>query len=536
MVTRRKVVGGGALAALAATLPFGSMRRVFAASPPSFDFYISPTGDDNNPGTLSSPWSITALNSKQLTYAGKRIGLLPGIYQYGTVAKVQTTLYSIYQGLAANSIWCTLAINGGPSGTQPTYLASSDASGNYSPRTAIIDCSDPATGSLPTVENSVLGQSAYNLPMPNPVHQFGNVTIDGIVIRNFTFAALVFSGYESIGQYCDNVVIQNCELYNAQNVKSNNNPGAIWAQWANNLKVANCKIHDLQSNAVGSSDPYEHFGYIQFHSFGTSITNCTFYNCCAISNKDGWQSMDVSYCYCGWGPSSAPYSRTANYMDDGGTIMNYLCGTGVTVNFHHNIVCGPMQAWGESGQMNEGTVIIYNNTFFKYGGIGGKNSGLIVFEDFCTDPNSGGTGTFQFYNNLVYAADGNYDNTDFSAGCFNKMGAKTGGTWSTLTNCDYNVYGSGMNFGQDWSSGDSGWSLPQWQGYGYDAHSRILSSSPFARTPVEPDSSSFGISGPASTAGKGGVACGAVDGTGLVGCDFAAADPPPSAPILGTVT
>jgi hypothetical protein len=48
---------------------------------------------------LASPWSITALNSKSSTYAGKKIGIIgdQGVIQTGTVGGVQTKLYTIYQ-------------------------------------------------------------------------------------------------------------------------------------------------------------------------------------------------------------------------------------------------------------------------------------------------------------------------------------------------------------------------------------------------------------------------------------------------------
>src|SRR6516162_10176536 len=45
----------------------------------SFDFYISPTGNNANAGTQASPWAITALSSKA-AIAGKRVGLLDGTY------------------------------------------------------------------------------------------------------------------------------------------------------------------------------------------------------------------------------------------------------------------------------------------------------------------------------------------------------------------------------------------------------------------------------------------------------------------------
>ena len=528
MITRRKVLEGGVLATVAAALPFGRVRRVYAATSSTFDYYISPTGDDNNPGTLGSPWSITALNSKKTVYGGKRIGLLPGTYQYGTVGGVKTTLYSMYQALpqTPNNMAPMLAAQGGSS-SAPTYIASSDASGNYSPRTAIIDCSDPSAGSLPTASGSVLGQSVY---MESNVSAWGNVTIDGLVIRNFTFAAIIFYGNATYA-LMQGLNIENCELYNGQNVVSNNNPGAIWIDFGQGVNVQNCLIHDVISNAPGTPFEMQACGYIQFHSFGTTITKCTFYNCCAISNKDGWQSMDVSYCYCGWGSFGAPYSHEPQYTNLGGTIHNYLCGTGVTVHFHHNILLGAILALGESGQENEGTVLIYNNTFYQPAGIP-SNSGLAAFTDFSSAPQSGGGGNFQFYNNLVYSAADKYDSGNYNPGAFTKMGASTGGTWSTLTNCDYNAYGSGMTFGEAWAAGKSAWPLSQWQNYGYDTHSTTLTASPFTGTPAEANYSSFTISGPAATAGRGGVACGAVDGTGPVGCDFASL-PVPVTSVLG---
>ncbi len=524
MITRRKILEGSILAAVAAVIPFARLRRAYASTSAAFDYYISPTGDDNNAGTLSSPWSITALNSKKTMYGGKRIGLLPGTYQYGVVGGVKTSLYSVYQGLPYSSS-PLLAAQGGSSSV-PTYIASSDASGNYSPRTAIIDCSDPSSGMLPTTAGSILGQSNY---MQSNVSAWGNVTIDGLVIRNFTFAAIIFCG-NATNALMQGLNIQNCELYNGQNVVSNNNPGAIWIQYGQGVNVQNCLIHDVISNAPDTPFEMQACGYLQFHSFNTTIKNCTFYNCCAISNKDGWQSMDVSYCYCGWGPFGAPYSHQQQYTNLGGTVHNYLCGTGVTVSFHHNILLGPILATGESGQENEGTVLIYNNTFYQPAGIP-KGSGLAAFTDFISVPRSGGGGTFEFYNNLVYSDSDKYDAGDYNPGAFTKMGASTGGTWSTLSNCDYNAYGSRMTFGEAWGAGKLAWPLSQWQSYGYDTHCTTLTKSPFTGAPAEANYLSFAISGPAATAGKGGIACGAVDGTGPVGCDFASL-PVPAASVL----
>src|SRR5271170_671141 len=73
----------------------------------TFDFYISPTGDDVlGAGTLASPWSITALGTmpnrattavKWTTYGGKSVGLIgdQGTYTQGQANGTITTLASL---------------------------------------------------------------------------------------------------------------------------------------------------------------------------------------------------------------------------------------------------------------------------------------------------------------------------------------------------------------------------------------------------------------------------------------------------------
>ena len=67
-----------------------ALSLIFMASrlgtPPAeaatFDFYIGPSGSDSNDGlTTSTPWAITAINTKAATYAGLRVGLLDGTYR-----------------------------------------------------------------------------------------------------------------------------------------------------------------------------------------------------------------------------------------------------------------------------------------------------------------------------------------------------------------------------------------------------------------------------------------------------------------------
>ena len=86
-----------------------------------------------------------------------------------------------------------------------------------------------------------------------------------------------------------------------------------------------------------------------------------------------------------------------------------------------------------------------------------------------------------------------------------------------LALCDHNAYGSGMG----WAAGYGNvFNLSGWQGLGFDPNSTILISSPFPGPPRAANASSFAITGAALTAGIGGTPCGALDGSGSIGCNF----------------
>lgn len=485
---------------------------VVAAGPPSFNFFISPTGDDNNAGTLASPWSITALRSKQSTYAGKVIGIIgdQGTIQSGKVGGVSTTLFSIYQGLPSvnAAVLQVLPINGGTSSAAPTYLASCDSTGAYSPRLAVIDCSNPSGGAVPTNPNGSIFGFNVNGSGANAscnVANQGNFTIDGLVMRNFTFAAICI---RPVSTNIPGITITNCEISNATNVTSSGNPGAVWMFGANGMKLTNCKIHDLATTAGGGTVGLANLGFIQFNSLNTQVTNCTFYNCVAVSMKDDYQTWTVSYCYLGYGASGNGYSGA----ELSATVHNFLAGTGTTSTMHHNIIVGPVDSDGESaGSQNAGSTVLYNNTFCQ---LGSFTRGIAA--QFMSRGNSGGT--FSFYNNVVYSLQGKYQGNlapsdEWGALYFDTASA------SWFTQFDHNYYGSngnGMSFGYGHQAQGS---TAGWKALGNDINS-TFGGNPFSGTPAEGNTSSFAITGAATTAGIGGVACGALDGSGTIGCNF----------------
>lgn len=108
------------------TTPSGSATW---APAPTFDFFISQTGSDSNPGTLAAPWAITAFNTKQATYAGKRLGVIGAHYNVNS-------LMSSTAGLNLNLV--ALGVNGGTGGAI-TYVASCNSAGTYQARAAVLD-------------------------------------------------------------------------------------------------------------------------------------------------------------------------------------------------------------------------------------------------------------------------------------------------------------------------------------------------------------------------------------------------------------
>jgi hypothetical protein len=211
-----------------------------------------------------------------------------------------------------------------------------------------------------------------------------------------------------------------------------------------------------------------------------------------------------------------------NYMDHGifGTAplgdLNFGCPagqcpyTGVTSVIHHNIMLCGLGMSPQDGTSITGTVQYYHNTIY---GSPGTTPLMAAYAK------SAGTGAaVQFYNNLIYA----------SNGYLPSPGSVYVATGFSIANATFNtnVYNTGINFTRNDSTGTS---FASWQSStGCDRNSVVLSSSPFSGTPTAQVPSSFA---PNSSAIIGGVTCGALDGSGPVGCNFAGG-PVPMAPAL----
>lgn len=481
-----------------ATLTAGT--NILCGIPNQFDFYISPTGDDNNAGTLASPWSISALgieipggggsivlntSNKWSTYKGHRVGLLPGTYTQGTVGGVSTTLYAYAQAGIGST---TIVLQGGTAGN-PTYIGSSNSAGQETPRTATIDTSN--SGTQPTTQIYLMGQvnQGWLTSMVN-----GNVTINGLVLTGFMQGGLIFD-YSSPGGATGVVVTQN-EIKNGLGC-GNNNPAGVFLDSVTNAFVDHNKIHDMQSVIVGSTctiAPWDYFYVISFGTgyVGTVITNNTMYNSGSVGPKTHAQQ---------WATFAYNYVEQGNFgaglvADDALGVRSMACLPGYICNVHDNIVVGVSNLSSNINPNNQGTVNYYNN--LNYMPSSGQQIPLLEAQN-----SSSPQGTTNVYNNLVYSALG-YPSY---LGAMALILAPTG--FGTV---DHNAYDSAATFSWALSgAGDTGVSLSAWRTQcGCDANSVQLSSSPFTGTPTSGVPTSFAISGPATTAGVGGTTTGPV--------------------------
>jgi len=149
------------------------------------DYYVSPNGDDNNQGTLQSPW--------------KTIGKANQVLVAGDTVFIRGGLYSGAENVISPS-------NSGQNNAYITYRS--------------------YEGEVATLNGAGVSMNTRSY-----------IIIDGIKIQNV--------GYFVFIDYCDNIIIMNCEMQN----------GTKWTSmcWENSTycQLLNCYIHDCHADNVG---------------------------------------------------------------------------------------------------------------------------------------------------------------------------------------------------------------------------------------------------------------------------------------------
>jgi hypothetical protein len=451
-ISRRDLLRTGGCAALVAVY-VGGPRRASAvtAAPTTFDYYISTSGSNSNPGTLASPWAITALNSPTLRalYAGKSIGIIAGVYN----------VYSLVQ--AANPTAPALCIQGGTS-KSPTYIAACNSAGVYTARVAQISADSSGRlngGSYPTSQAGIIGQGMSGGTSTQTVSGF--VTIDGLyVTRGYMFAITLWGasqGTGSLGTVYGNTV-QNCEVYDIAGIENNNMNGInLWGQ--NGALISNNLVHSVIPTS-GNVALWDCSGISGQLNLNNIYQYNTIYNCNAGIYDKNQYSGGHTYRY-NYIESTGTYANTCIQDGAGGN-------AGTTMTAHHNImVCSNGQGQGlwlgiDAEISPVCNYNVYNNTFYM---TASSSSGMICFGT--TGPGA----TIHFYNNLVVM-----NGTAKYAGLI-ALGQK-----SALTLSDYNcLYQTGATSSTPiWgitagaTQAATTYSLTNWQStVGLDTHSRV---------------------------------------------------------------
>jgi hypothetical protein len=237
---------------------------------------------------------------------------------------------------------------------------------------------------------------------------------------------------------------------------------------------------------------------------GTIITNNTMYNCSGILQKDG----NTDFANCSYNYIDHGIFGSAANSDTGigqGSLISQQPSAGVTSNFHHNICLGMMWLQPQGSSTLHGTYNMFNNTFY----------GTPAYGAFWVmDLRFGLSGAaMQFQNNLIAATNG-FAGGSGAGSLFVEIATVTIAN-STFNN---NVYMNGMTFGT--VNDVTLPSFAQWKtNTGCDASSVVLGVgvNPFSGTPTAQTPSTFATN---SNAVIGATTCGALDGTGAVGCNF----------------
>jgi hypothetical protein len=478
--SRRDVLSRGAAALCVLALPEFLVQKAFSQSATTFDFYISSTGSDSNPGTQSSPWAITSLRDSSpnnAKIAGKKVGLLPGTYAVGSLTSGSDA--SDYQRPV-------LHIPAGTAGT-PTVVQS------VQPRLAIINFANSSN------TNSCIGQNTGGT---------GHWTLDGIVINATGFNGSVISYFP--GGSNSGATIQNCEIYGLAAITVGNNYAGLFQQNAQGSLIQNNYFHDIHKpSQPDHCHAFEEYGCSNTQFLYNTIMNCD----TGIDGKVSDNNCTIAYNYF----YNCPYGTVQGYDGDQNSAE-------APNTFHHNVIdsCGQQKLVDVSSICAQ-PVTWYNNTCYD------TRSGSVSTIDLRTTV----TSSVKYYNNLaVLTANGAGPYTGtvrFSAGA--------------IASCDYNCYYF-KDYTSAWGQGSTYSTLAAWKASAGSPDSHGITSNPNFFAAITPGAgpTQFQLSGtyghggssPCAATGQNGGNIGAWDGTvSQIGCNFlSAAIATPSAPSL----
>lgn len=379
----------------------------------TFTYYVSPTGNDANSGTLGFPWAITSLmkgtqNSFNVANfaktRGQRVGFLPGTYNV-----------SAY--MATDSFTGAFQIDSGTGSTEITYYGSANSSGIYAQGTATITAL--TSGGLPGGGLSYPDNGPILGGCTNTPHTGGWVTVDGLIFTAFTYKAIRIGGVSSGDgpAITGNVSIQNCTFTGQffQSGATIDNAACIWLDGvagttvnSGNWLITNNYFYNNNNAGMGtSSSVSQHLAAIFiFNCAGVNIT----YNTCINSGTGAWGKDKLNQgTTCAWNYFDVSGSFTGSqaagsygFSDFTGTYSGgadqITSGLTLPSSFHHNVIVTNGWGFGLRGAANNESWIVpptvYNNTIVRV-------SGGTAYPAIWANMYTSDEGEFTAYNNII---------------------------------------------------------------------------------------------------------------------------------------
>ena len=449
-------------------------------------YYISTSGSDSNAGTLGSPWAITALNTKQSTYAGMTVCVLAGTYD---ISSLMGTFHSP-----------ALTLNGGPNSSNPTNIISCNGSGVYTPRVAILDVKGASgfygggNGNLSTMMG-VSDQDTGGGPTPT---NWSNLTVDGLILENWSLWAFQVGSFNGNGGPASNVHLLNLEFTNGNGANSTGLSGVHSAGLElyyysgttasrNGVVVSNCFFNNNTANSVNTNDT--HYAAIQVwggisvdnstSSSGLIVEKSTFFDTGPIYGGDDTGIIFDTLLQQNFIDSteSNPAMQASPTRGFGNSLTSSITSLGTVIR--NNIFKGGLGGFDGGPPASEGSfstaVVFANNTIDLDGGTVGPGPGSRIALS------AGFSGLIKNYDNLYW------DNGDTGIGAAGAYGYANGNT-DGFSVADYNIYGTqtGSNIFTTYSSSGGATEVvystfAAWKSAigGLEAHSSQSSSNPF---------------------------------------------------------
>jgi hypothetical protein len=329
------------------------------AGPPNgtFNYYISTTGADTNPGTLASPWALTsllnprcggynsAIKANQALMAGKSIGIVAGTYNL-----MQN--YNVGSLSNMNFVEPLLITPSGTS-TNFTYLGSCSSSGQYQQLAAKInfgltDANNPAGSGEPAP--GIGGSDALGT---------GYTIIDGLELTNTNDQIVSLGSGNNVTNLPNH--IRNCYVHGVNSTTTGANSAGIRAYSCNGSIISNNYVTNIVNN-TNRNTAIETWGCVNtVIQYNTIIMSNAGAAGIYVKNQtpQGQHSVAIQYNYVDL--------SAARSLGGSGIVSWDLVGSSSNTSYlRNNILLGvqPMQQGiaGVTGQAYAENKVISNNT------------------------------------------------------------------------------------------------------------------------------------------------------------------------------